>query len=38
MTESLRLYTYWRSPAAHPARIGLDLQGLAYESVPVALF
>ena len=37
MTESLRLYGYWRSSAAYRVRIGLSLKGLAYESVPVHL-
>jgi len=33
----LRLYTYFRSSAAYRVRIGLNLKGLAYESVPVHL-
>ena len=37
MTESLRLYSYWRSSAAYRVRIGLNLKGLRYETVPVHL-
>ena len=37
MSESLRLYGYWRSSAAYRVRIGLNLKGLAYESMPVHL-
>ncbi len=37
MTESLGLYSYWRSSAAYRVRIGLNLKGLAYEIVPVHL-
>ena len=33
----LRLYSYWRSSAAYRVRIGLNLKGLAYETVPVHL-
>jgi len=31
----LRLYDYWRSSAAYRVRIGLNLKGVEYESVPV---
>lgn len=37
MTDDLRLYGYWRSSAAYRVRIGLNLKGLAYDSVPVHL-
>ncbi|MEO6154922.1 MAG: glutathione S-transferase N-terminal domain-containing protein, partial [Thermomonas sp.] len=37
MTESLQLYSYWRSSAAYRVRIGLNLKGLDYEIVPVHL-
>src|SRR6516165_6307093 len=33
----LRLYTYFRSGAAHRVRIALALKGVAYESAPVHL-
>jgi maleylacetoacetate isomerase len=33
----LRLYTYFRSGAAHRVRIALALKGVAYESIPVHL-
>ena len=33
----LRLYTYFRSGAAHRVRIALALKGAAYESIPVHL-
>lgn len=31
----LKLYDYWRSSAAYRVRIGLNLKGLDYESIPV---
>jgi maleylpyruvate isomerase len=31
----LKLYDYWRSSAAYRVRIGLNLKGLDYQSVPV---
>ena len=31
----LKLYDYWRSSAAYRVRIGLNLKGLAYDSIPV---
>ncbi|TBR12665.1 MAG: maleylacetoacetate isomerase [Lysobacter sp.] len=37
MTDPLRLYSYWRSSAAYRVRIGLNLKGLKYETVPVHL-
>ena len=37
MTDQLRLYSYWRSSAAYRVRIGLNLKGLRYETVPVHL-
>lgn len=35
--DRLRLHSYWRSSAAYRVRIGLNLKGLAYETVPVHL-
>ncbi len=35
--DSLQLYSYWRSSAAYRVRIGLNLKGLQYETVPVHL-
>jgi maleylacetoacetate isomerase len=37
MSESLKLYGYWRSSAAYRVRIALNLKGLDYEYVPVNL-
>lgn len=37
MSESLTLYSYWRSSAAYRVRIGLNLKGLEYGIVPVHL-
>ena len=31
----LKLYDYWRSSAAYRVRIGLNLKGVAYESIPI---
>ena len=36
-SETLTLYTYWRSSACYRARIALNLKGLEYESVAVHL-
>jgi maleylacetoacetate isomerase len=33
----LKLYDYWRSSAAYRVRIGLNLKGVAYETIPVNL-
>jgi maleylacetoacetate isomerase len=37
MSDTLQLYTYWRSSAAYRVRIGLNLKGLAHELLPVHL-
>jgi maleylacetoacetate isomerase len=37
MSESLKLYGYWRSSAAYRVRIALNLKGLEYENIPVHL-
>ena len=37
VTDRLTLYSYWRSSAAYRVRIGLNLKGLRYETVPVHL-
>jgi len=37
MVGQLQLYSYWRSSAAYRVRIGLNLKGLAYETLPVHL-
>ena len=37
MTDSLRLYGFWRSSAVYRVRIALNLKGQAYETVPVHL-
>lgn len=36
-SETLRLFSYWRSSAAYRVRIGLNLKGLGYEQMPVHL-
>ncbi len=33
----MKLYSYFRSSAAYRVRIGLNIKGLAYETVPVHL-
>jgi maleylacetoacetate isomerase len=33
----IKLYHYWRSSASYRVRIGLNLKGIAYESVPINL-
>src|SRR3970282_2616308 len=35
--DRLQLYSYWRSSAAYRVRIGLNLKGLRYETIPVHL-
>jgi len=37
VSERLQLYSYWRSSAAYRVRIGLNLKGLRYETIPVHL-
>ena len=37
MAEQLALYSYWRSSAAYRVRIGLNLKGLSYQTIPVHL-
>jgi maleylacetoacetate isomerase len=37
MTEPVALYDYWRSSASYRVRIGLNLLGIAYETIPVDL-
>ena len=37
MAEQLTLYSYWRSSAAYRVRIGLNLKGLPYHTIPVHL-
>jgi maleylacetoacetate isomerase len=37
MTSDVILYDYWRSSSAYRVRIGLNLLGLAYQTVPVDL-
>lgn len=37
MSDRLQLYSYWRSSAAYRVRIGLNLKGLRYETIPVHL-
>lgn len=35
--NGLRLYSYWRSSAAYRVRIGLNIKGLEYDTIPVHL-
>ena len=37
MSEAIKLYSYWRSSACYRVRIALNLNGLAYETIPVHL-
>src|SRR5579875_2088268 len=37
MTDSLTLYSYWRSSAAYRVRIALNLKGMDYVIAPVQL-
>ncbi|MCB1573771.1 MAG: glutathione S-transferase N-terminal domain-containing protein, partial [Xanthomonadales bacterium] len=37
MSETIKLYSYWRSSAAYRVRIALNLKALPYEIVPVHL-
>ena len=37
LNDRLRLYSFWRSSAAYRVRIGLNLKGLPFETVPVHL-
>lgn len=37
MTQDVILHDYWRSSSAYRVRIGLNLMGLAYQTVPVDL-
>lgn len=37
MQPSMRLYSYWRSSAAYRVRIGLNLKGIAYDTIAVHL-
>ncbi|MBZ4038384.1 maleylacetoacetate isomerase [Novilysobacter selenitireducens] len=37
MADQLQLYSYWRSSAAYRVRIGLNLKGLPYDTIPVHL-
>ncbi len=37
MADKPKLYDYWRSSAAYRVRIALNLKGIDYESVPIAL-